>query len=228
MSTHTLEPKIVLSTPSDGTPAAHSAPAETAKSRTSSVIGNLRVSVLFTLVTTIIFGFLYPLAVTVIAQILFPHQANGSLIEKNNQIVGSELIGQTFAGPGYFHSRPSNAGTGYDASQSSGSNLAPTNHQLIDRIKADSEKLHAENPKTPIPIDLVTASGSGLDPEISPAAAEFQIARVANERNISESEVRQLVDKHTLARQFGFLGEPRVRVLELNLDMDASYPRPKK
>jgi len=228
MSTHTLEPKIALSTPSDATHAAHSTPAETAKSRTLSVIRNLRVSVLFTLVTTVIFGLLYPLAVTAIAQILFPHQANGSLIEKNNQIVGSELIGQTFAGPGYFHSRPSSAGTGYDASQSSGSNLAPTNHQLIDRIKSDSEKLHAENPKTPIPIDLVTASGSGLDPEISPAAAEFQIARVAKERNISESEVRRLVDQHTLARQFGFLGEPRVRVLELNLDLDASYPRPKK
>ena len=228
MSTHTLEPKIAIGGAPGATPAAPTASVESAESRTSSLGANLRVSVLITLATTVIFGLLYPLAVTAIAQIFFPHQANGSLIEKNHQIVGSELIGQTFSGPGYFHSRPSAAGTGYDAAQSSGSNLAPTNHQLIDRIKADSEKLQAENPKMPIPIDLVTTSGSGLDPEISPAAAEFQIARVANERHLSDSEVRQLVAKHMLARQFGFLGEPRVRVLELNVDLDATHPMPKQ
>jgi K+-transporting ATPase ATPase C chain len=227
MSTHTLEPKIAIGTATDATPAAPSTSTESAKSQTSSLVANLRVAVLITLATTVIFGLLYPLAVTGIAQIFFPHQANGSLIEKNGQIVGSELIGQTFAGPGYFHSRPSNAGAGYDAANSSGSNLAPTNHQLIDRIKSDSAKLHAENPNAPIPIDLLTSSGSGLDPEISPAAAEFQVARIAKDRNISETEVRHLVAKHTLARQFGFLGEPRVRALELNLDLDATHPLPK-
>ena len=222
MSTHTLEPKIAI----DVTPAA--SPAAKTKVETSSLAANLRVSVLITLVTTVIFGLLYPLAVTAVSQLLFPHQANGSLIEKNGQIVGSELIGQTFSGPGYFHSRPSSAGTGYDAANSSGSNLAPTNHQLIDRIKSDNEKFHAENPNAPIPIDLLTSSGSGLDPEVSPAAAEFQIARVAKERNISDSDVRKLIAKHTLGRQFGFLGEPRVRVLELNLELDAAHPMPKQ
>jgi K+-transporting ATPase ATPase C chain len=222
MSTHTLEPKIAIG----ATPAAPSA--ERTKAETSSLVANLRVSVLITLVTTVIFGLIYPLAVTGVAQLLFPHKANGSLIQKNGKIVGSELIGQTFSGPSYFHSRPSNAGAGYDAANSSGSNLAPTNHQLTDRIKGDSEKFHAENPNAPIPIDLVTASGSGLDPEISPAAAEFQVARVATDRHISESEVRQLIAKHTMARQFGFLGEPRVRVLELNLDLDATHPIPKQ
>ncbi|MBV8515055.1 MAG: potassium-transporting ATPase subunit KdpC [Acidobacteria bacterium] len=223
MSTRTLEPKIAIGAAPNVSPDP-SAPAEATKSRPSSLVANLRVSVLITIATTVIFGLLYPLVLTGIAQLFFPHQANGSLIEKNNQVVGSELIGQTFAGRGYFHSRPSNAGAGYDASQSSGSNLAPTNHQLIDRIKSDSAKLHAENPNMPIPVDLVTTSGSGLDPEISPAAAEFQMARVAKERNVPESEVRQLIAKHTLARQFGFLGEPRVRVLELNLDLDATHP----
>jgi K+-transporting ATPase ATPase C chain len=225
MSTQALEPKITLGVSSTVAPAA---PAETAKSETSSLVANLRTAVMITLATTVIFGLLYPLAVTAVAQILFPHQANGSLISKSNQIVGSELIGQTFSGPGYFHSRPSAAGTGYEASQSSGSNLAPTNHQLIDRIKADAAKLHAENPNMPIPIDLLTASSSGLDPEISPAAAEFQIPRIVRERNVSESDVRQLIAKHTLARQFGFLGEPRVRVLELNLDLDATHPLAKQ
>jgi potassium-transporting ATPase KdpC subunit len=224
MSTHTLEPKAVLG----AAPAVPSAPAETTKTEVSSLTANLRISVLITLATTVIFGLLYPLAVTGVAQLLFPHQANGSLIQKNGQIVGSELIGQTFSGPGYFHSRPSYAGNGYDAANSSGSNLAPTNHQLVDRIKADSEKFHAENPNAPIPVDLVTSSGSGLDPEISPAAAEFQIARVAKDRGISETDVRQLVAKHTFARQFGFLGEPRVRVLELNLELDATHPMPKQ
>lgn len=222
MSTHTLEPKITIG----ATPAAP--PIEKTKAETSSLVANLRVSVLITLVTTVIFGLIYPLAVTGVARLLFPHQANGSLIQKNGQIVGSELIGQTFSGPGYFRSRPSSAGTGYDAANSSGSNLAPTNHQLTDRIKSDSEKLHAENPNAPIPVDLVTTSGSGLDPEISPAAAEFQVARVARDRHISESDVRRLIAKHTMARQFGFLGEPRVRVLELNLDLDATHPMQKQ
>jgi K+-transporting ATPase ATPase C chain len=186
---------------------------------------NLRIAILFTLVTTVLFGLIYPLAVTGIAQLLFPSQANGSLIQKNGQIIGSRLLGQTFSSPGYFHSRPSAAGAGYDASQSGGSNLGPTNHQLLDRVKSDVEKLRTENPGAPIPIDLVTASGSGLDPEISPAAAEFQIPRVARERGISESDLRSIVSLHTLGRQFGFLGEPRVRVLELNLDLDATHPK---
>lgn len=186
---------------------------------------NLRIAILFTLVTTVFFGVLYPLGVTGLAQLLFHSQANGSLLRKDGKIVGSQLIGQSFSSPAYFHSRPSSAGTGYDASQSSGSNLGPTNHQLIDRVKGDVEKLSAENPGKPIPVDLVTTSGSGLDPEISPAAAEFQIPRVARERGMNEADLRALVQKHTLGRQFGFLGEPRVRVLELNLDLDAGHPR---
>jgi potassium-transporting ATPase KdpC subunit len=185
---------------------------------------NLRIAVLFTIVTTVIFGLLYPLGVTGLAQLLFPSQANGSLIQKDGKVIGSRLLGQTFSGPGYFHSRPSSAGTGYDATSSSASNLAPTNHQLIDRVKSDVEALRAENPNTPIPIDLVTSSGSGLDPEISPAAAQFQVRRIARERHISESDVRALVAKHTSGRQFGFLGEPRVNVLELNLELDATHP----
>jgi K+-transporting ATPase ATPase C chain len=186
---------------------------------------NLRIAILITLVTTVVFGLIYPLAVTGLAQLLFPNQANGSLIVRNSQVVGSRLLGQTFSSPGYFRSRPSNAGAGYDASQSSGSNLGPTNHQLIDRVKSDVGKLRVENPSADIPVDLVTASGSGLDPEISPAAAEFQIPRVARERNVSEAAVRGLVENHTLGRQFGFLGEPRVRVLELNLDLDSIAPK---
>jgi K+-transporting ATPase ATPase C chain len=186
---------------------------------------NLRTAILITLVTTVLFGLIYPLAVTGLSQLLFPVQANGSLIQKNGQVVGSQLLGQTFSSPGYFHSRPSAAGAGYDASQSAASNLGPTNHQLIDRVKSDVEKLHAENPAAPIPVDLVTTSASGLDPEISPAAAEFQLPRVARERGISETDVRSLLSTHTLGRQFGFLGEPRVRVLELNLDLDATHPK---
>jgi K+-transporting ATPase ATPase C chain len=188
---------------------------------------NLRIAILFTLVTTILFGLLYPLGVTGLAQLLFPAQANGSLLTKNGQAVGSKLLGQMFSSPGYFRPRLSGAGAGYDASQSGSPNLAPTNHALIDRVKGDVDKLHSENPGALIPVDLVTTSGSGLDPEISPAAAEFQIPRVARERGIGQADIRALVSKHTLGRQFGFLGEPRVRVLELNLDLDATRPMPR-
>lgn len=185
---------------------------------------NLLIALWFTLVTTVMFGVLYPLAITGLAQVLFPSRANGQLIEKGGKIVGSKIIGQSFTEPGYFHSRPSSAGTGYDATSSSGSNLGPTNKTLIDRVKADVQKAHTENPSVPVPVDLVTASGSGLDPEISPAAAEFQVPRVARERKISEPEVRALVQKFTKDRQFGFLGEPRVNVLELNLELDSTHP----
>jgi K+-transporting ATPase ATPase C chain len=185
---------------------------------------NLMIAVWFTLVTTVMFGILYPLAVTGLAQVLFPARSNGQLIEKNGKTVGSRIIGQSFTEPGYFHSRPSNAGTGHDATASSGSNLGPTNKNLLDRVKGDVEKLKAENPQAPIPVDLVTASGSGLDPEISPAAAEFQLLRVARKRGVKEEDVRTLVQKHTKGRDMGFLGEPRVNVLELNLDLDSVHP----
>ncbi|MBL8206313.1 MAG: potassium-transporting ATPase subunit KdpC [Blastocatellia bacterium] len=183
---------------------------------------NLVTAILMTIVTTVLLGLIYPLVVTGIAQVIFPDKANGQLIVKEGQIIGSHIIGQPFSSPGYFRSRPSAAGAaGYDAGASSGSNLGPTNKKLIDRVKADVEKLQAENPGQPIPIDLVTTSASGLDPHISPAAAEFQILRVAREREMSEAEVRQLVQAHTQGRQFGFLGEPGVNVLELNLALDA-------
>jgi potassium-transporting ATPase KdpC subunit len=185
---------------------------------------NLLIAVWFTLVTTVIFGVLYPLAITGVAQVFFPDRANGQLIEKNGKIVGSRIIGQSFVGPGYFRSRPSFAGTGYDATASSGSNLGPTNKALLERVKGDVQKLQAENPSTPIPIDLVTTSGSGLDPEISPTAAQFQLARVKRERGMKEEDVRTLVQKHTKGRDLGFLGEPRVNVLELNLDLDSVHP----
>lgn len=186
---------------------------------------NFVISLLFTLVTTVIFGLIYPLVTTALAQLLFHDQANGQLLQKNGKVVGSRIIGQTFDGPGYFRSRPSYAGTGYDASSSSGSNLAPTNKTLIERVRADVQKAQAENPSVPIPVDLVTSSGSGLDPHISPAAAEFQVPRVARERHMSESELRALVEKFTQDRQWGFLGEPRVNVLELNLELDAHPAR---
>jgi K+-transporting ATPase ATPase C chain len=186
---------------------------------------NVRIALLMTLVTTVIFGLAYPLGVTGLAQLLFPAQANGSLIQVNGQLVGSTLLGQGFTSPQYFYSRPSGAGAGYDASQSGATNLGPTNRQLLDRVKADVEKLHAENPSAAIPVDLVTVSGSGLDPEISMAAAQFQVPRVARARGMREDELQALVAKHTLKRQLGFLGEPRVRVLELNLDLDATYPK---
>ena len=185
---------------------------------------NLIISFWFTLVTTVIFGLLYPLAVTGLAQVFFHDRANGQLIERGGKIVGSRIIGQAFTDPGYFHPRPSNAGTGYDATSSGGSNLGPTNKNLIDRVNSDVKKLQDENPGVAVPVDLVTSSGSGLDPHISPAAAEFQIPRVSRARHVSESDLRNLIARHTLGRQFGFLGEPRVNVLELNLELDALPP----
>lgn len=187
---------------------------------------NLLISVWFTLVTTVLFGLIYPLAVTGLARMLFPDQANGQLLQRNGKLVGSRIIGQAFTGPGYFHSRPSAAGTGngYDPTSSGGSYLGPTNKALFDRVNGDLQKLRVENPGSPIPVDLVTSSGSGLDPDISPAAAEFQISRVARERHVSEAELRAVVAKHTLGRQLGVLGEPRTNVLELNLDLDAQHP----
>ncbi len=175
----------------------------------------------FTLVTTLVFGLIYPLLVTGLSKVLFPKQAAGSLIEKDGRVMGSKLIGQSFSADKYFHPRPSNAGNGYDASASSPSNLAPTNQALIDRVKSDVSKLQQENPGVPIPADLVTASGSGLDPEISPAAADFQIPRIAKARGISVDSLKALVARHTQARTWGIFGEPRVNVLELNLDLDS-------
>jgi K+-transporting ATPase ATPase C chain len=188
---------------------------------------NLITAILMTIATTVLLGILYPLLVTGLAQLIFPKQANGELIHgKDEVVIGSRLIGQPFSGPGYFHSRPSAAGAaGYDASASGGSNLGPTNAQLITRVNGDVAKLQAENPGVPIPVDLVTTSASGLDPDISPAAAEFQIRRVAAERKISEAEVARLVQENSENRQWGFLGEPRVHVLELNIALDARYGR---
>jgi potassium-transporting ATPase KdpC subunit len=181
----------------------------------------LMLALRFTLVTTLVFGLIYPLCVTGLSKMLFPKQATGSLIERNGHVVGSKLIGQSFSSDKYFHSRPSAAGNGYDASASSASNLAPTNQALVDRVKSDVAKLQQENPGIPIPADLVTASGSGLDPEISPAAAEFQVPRVAKARGLSVDSLKALVARHTQARTFGIFGEPRVNVLELNLDLDS-------
>jgi len=184
----------------------------------------LGTAVWFTLVTTVIFGLIYPLVITGVSQLLFPGRASGQLIERNGKLVGSRIIGQNFTGLGYFHSRPSAAGAGYDSTSSGGSFLGPTNKTLIDRVNGDVQKLRTENPSQPAPIDLVTSSGSGLDPDISPAAAEFQAPRVAQERHMNPGEVGRLVQKHTRGRQFGFLGEPRVNVLELNLDLDTVHP----
>jgi len=185
---------------------------------------NLLISIWMTLATTVLLGVIYPLIVTGLAQAIFPQQANGELIQAGGKVVGSKLIGQPFTAPGYFHSRPSSAGAGYDATQSGGSNLAPTNKALLDRVSANAHAMQMENPNAPVPIDLVTASASGLDPDISPAAAAFQIHRVARERHMKDDDVSMLVKAHTLERQFGFLGEPRVNVLELNLDLDSVHP----
>jgi potassium-transporting ATPase KdpC subunit len=184
---------------------------------------NLLIAVRFTVATTVIFGVIYPLVVTGLAQLFFRERANGQLIEKDGKIVGSRLIGQTFTSPRYFHSRPSEAGTGYDATSSGSSNLGPTNQKLIENVKGEVEKLQAENPNVPIPVDLVTASGSGLDPHISPAGAAFQIPRVARARGMREDEVLELVKSHTAGRDLGIFGEARVNVLELNLDLDSVH-----
>ena len=188
---------------------------------------HLRPAVVLLAVLTVLTGLAYPLAVTAVARIAFPHQANGSFVQEQGRIVGSELIGQAFVDPGYFHSRPSTAGTnGYDATASGGSNLGPTSKTLMNRIAADAQKLQAENHEKPVPVDLVTTSGSGLDPHITPAAAEFQMARVAGARKLAEEAVRDLIRKYTEPRQLGVLGEPRVNVLQLNLALDRLAPRP--
>ncbi len=184
---------------------------------------NLLISVWMTIATTILLGIVYPLVITGLAQVLFKDKANGQLITLNGKVVGSRIIGQAFTGPAYFHSRPSGAGNGYDAANSSPSNLGPTNKNLIDRVKA-SVATESGGSAGPVPVDLVTMSGSGLDPHISPAAAEFQVERVARERGVKADDLRQLVIKHTEGRQLGFLGEPRVNVLELNLELDQQFP----
>ncbi|HWZ82911.1 MAG TPA: potassium-transporting ATPase subunit KdpC [Terriglobales bacterium] len=183
---------------------------------------NLVSAVLMTVATTILLGILYPLVVTGLAQVLFPAKANGQLIEVNGKIVGSRILGQAFTGAGYFHSRPS--AVAYDPTNTNGSQLGPTNQKLIDRVKGDVTSLQAENPGAPIPVDMVTTSASGLDPEITPAAAAFQIHRVAAARRVSDAEIWHVVSEYTLGRTLGILGEPRVNVLELNLALDAKYP----
>jgi K+-transporting ATPase ATPase C chain len=186
---------------------------------------NLITAILYTAATTVLLGVFYPLLVTGLAQVFFKDEANGQLMAKNGAVIGSRILAQPFTGPQYFHPRPSAAGTnGYAADNSSGTNLGPTNQKLVDRVKTDTAVLQAETPGRPVPIDLVTTSGSGLDPHISPAAAEFQIRRVAKARGIDENALTALVAEHIEPRQFGVLGEPRVNVLELNLALDEKYP----
>lgn len=189
-------------------------------------------AILVTLVLTLLLGVVYPLAVTGLAQLLFPDQARGSLLHRDGKVVGSRLIGQAFSGAGYFHSRPSAAGAagaGYDPLASGGTNLGPTSHKLlVEQVGAAAAAARAERPGAPVPVDLVTSSGSGLDPHLTPAAAEFQVPRVARERGMPEDVVRQVVRRHSEGRQWGVLGEPRVNVLELNLDLDGTRPLPRR
>ena len=179
-----------------------------------------KTAIRFTLITTVLLGLGYPLLVTGIAGVVFPHKAAGSLILKDGNVIGSALLAQSFTSDRYFHPRPSAAGNGYDATASGGSNLAQSSKTLVDRIQGSIDKLAAENPGKPVPIDLVTTSGSGLDPDITPDAAYFQVPRVAKARNLSEAQVQKLIEQHITPRQLGLLGEPRVNVLELNLDLD--------
>jgi potassium-transporting ATPase KdpC subunit len=189
---------------------------------------NFITSILYTAVATVLLGVIYPLVVTGLAQLLARDQANGQLIKKNGVTVGSRILAQPFSSAKYFHARPSAAGTnGYDATNSGGTNWGPTNQKLIDRVKNDAAASQLENPGKPVPVDLITASGSGLDPHITPAAAEFQVARVAKARGVAEDDIRKLVAAHTELRQFGFLGEARVNVLELNLALDQMYRLPR-
>jgi K+-transporting ATPase ATPase C chain len=188
------------------------------------IVHNLAVAILMTIVTTALLGVIYPLAITAAAQLAFPYQANGQLARHNGKVIGSRLIGQPFSSPGYFRPRPSAAGTGYDAANSAGSQLGPTNRKLIDEVTANVEAARKDNPNVAVPIDLVTMSASGLDPHVSPAAADFQVPRIARERAVPEADVRRLVAASTSGRQLGFFGESGVNVLELNMALDARYP----
>jgi K+-transporting ATPase ATPase C chain len=185
---------------------------------------NLITAVLMTIFTTILLGIIYPLVVTALSQVLFHDKANGQLISRNGNVIGSRIIGQPFTGAGYFHSRPSAAGgNGYDATSSAGTNLGPTNQKLLDRVKSDVDTLHAENPSVPVPIDMVTTSASGFDPDITPANAYFQAPRIAKARGLSEEKVRALIAANTKGRDLGLLGERRINVLELNLALDGAH-----
>ena len=190
---------------------------------------NIITAILMTVVTTILVGLVYPMVVTLLAQVMFHDKANGQLIVQDGKTIGSRIIAQPFTGAGYFHPRGSAAGTnGYDAANSGGTNYGPTNQKLVDRVKTDVAAAQSENPSKPVPADYVTTSASGLDPDITPANAEFQSPRVAKERGISEEQLLGLVHQHTEERQFHFLGEARVNVLELNLDLDSKFPLQKR